>query len=378
MIGVISVDTDQPVRILHVVQSLDTGGLENGVINLANNINQDRFHVDIACLRYIGKLRDRLRAGVEVYFDSGTGSIRGATCAIRELVRQHCYDIVHTHGWATLLPGFVGTRFLPAVSVINGEHGTFFVDSWRRRISQRALFRWVDANVTVSAALRREMHTMFGVDPASVTPIINGVDIDTFYSTPERRAAARDLLEIQSESIVFGTVGRLVPVKDYGTLIRAFKELADAVPSAVLVLVGDGPELGALQQIAGGLLREQRILFAGNRDDVPALMPAFDVFCLTSLREGLSNTLLEAHASGVPTLATDTGGNGEVVEHDTTGFLFEVGDSHALAKHMRRLAENADLRREFGAAARDRAVSRFSIASMVHSYEQEYMRVAKR
>jgi sugar transferase (PEP-CTERM/EpsH1 system associated) len=366
------------IRILHVVQSLGTGGLENGVINLANGIDRHRYELDVLCLRFIGELRTRLTNHSEVFFDSRTStSIARSIVAVRHYCRTRKYSIVHTHGWATLLPGFLGARAAGGACTINGEHGTFFADTARRRIAQRLLFRLVDANCTVSRSLRDEMQQIFSHSRATVSTIVNGVDTDRFKPNAVTRAETRRALGMDANEILFGTVGRLVPVKDYRTLINAFRTLSTECPNARLILVGDGPDLADLRTLAGDLVDSRKVIFVGNRDDVPSLMNAMDVFCLTSLREGLSNTLLEAHACGLPVLATRTGGNGEVVASGKTGYLCDVGDVTELAMLMKNLATQRPLRDQFGAAARERAVNEFSIARMVDAYEELYERVLR-
>jgi sugar transferase (PEP-CTERM/EpsH1 system associated) len=360
------------------VQSLGTGGLENGVINLANGIDRHRYKLDVLCLRFIGELRARLTNDSEVFFDSRTStSIARSIMSVRHYCRTRKYSIVHTHGWATLLPGFLGARAAGGACTINGEHGTFFADTARRRIAQRLLFRLVDANCTVSRSLRDEMQQIFGDSRAAVSTIVNGVDTDRFKPNAVTRAETRRALGMDANAILFGTVGRLVPVKDYRTLINAFRTLSAIYPNARLILVGDGPDLAQLRTLAGDLGDSRKVIFVGNRDDVPSLMNAMDVFCLTSLREGLSNTLLEAHACGLPVLATRTGGNGEVVASGKTGYLCDVGDVTELAMLMKNLATQRPLRDQFGAAARERAVSEFSIARMVDAYEELYERVLR-
>src|SRR5690606_27572340 len=164
-------------KVLHVVQSLGTGGLENGVVNLANGIDEARFDLNILCLRYEGELASRLQRRSRVLFDERTaGSIGQSILAVRRLCKERQYDIVHTHGWATLLPGFLGAHLAGIARIINGEHGTSFVDTARRRIAQKILLRLVDGNCSVSGSLRDEMCSIFQVSAAAVTVILNGVD----------------------------------------------------------------------------------------------------------------------------------------------------------------------------------------------------------
>jgi glycosyltransferase involved in cell wall biosynthesis len=174
---------------------------------------------------------------------------------------------------------------------------------------------------------------------------------------------------------VLGYVTSVRRLEGVETVLHALGEFAREGHRVVFVLVGDGPELAALRTVAGDLCKDKKVAFLGNRDDVPSLMNAMDVYCLTSLREGLSNTLLEAHACGLPVIATDTGGNGEVVVTGRTGFLFKVGDDAALTILMRNLAEHQPLRNSLSVAARERAAKKFSIARMVREYEKLYENV---
>jgi glycosyltransferase involved in cell wall biosynthesis len=171
-------------------------------------------------------------------------------------------------------------------------------------------------------------------------------------------------------------VGRTVPVKDYNTLLHAFSTIVKDNRNIRLMIVGDGPEDSSLKELAKSLSIADYVIFTGNRDDVPALLSAMDVFCLSSIREGLSNTLLEAHAAGLPSVVTETGGNAEIVKAGITGYLVPVGDVDAMGSAMRCLATDDAKRQELGAAARRRAAARFSLDAMVGNYEELYERVA--
>jgi len=365
------------IRVLHILQSLDTGGLENGVVNLANKIDSRRFDLDILCLRYVGRLRDRLRSDIKVEFDSATASsVTKAAQVVASIVKNGAYDIVHTHGWATLLPGFIGGKVLASAKVINGEHGTFFVDSLRRRVIQKLLFRAVTMNCTVSESLKHEMQSLFSVPETRIQVIINGVDTNRFTQNRRDRSNVRSEFGLDHHLLLFGAVGRTVAVKDYNTLLHAFSIIVKDNHSIRLMIVGDGPEDSSLKKLAKSLSIADYVIFTGNRDDVPALLSAMDVFCLSSIREGLSNTLLEAHAAGLPSVATETGGNAEIVKAGITGYLVPVGDVDAMGSAMRCLATDNAKRQELGAAARRRAATRFSLDAMVGNYEKLYERVA--
>jgi glycosyltransferase involved in cell wall biosynthesis len=219
------------------------------------------------------------------------------------------------------------------------------------------------------------MQVLFSVPESQVETIVNGVDVDRFKPDQVARRTVRTELGLESDNPVFGTVGRLVPVKDYATLLKAFGVASREHAGAKLLIVGDGPEAQSLKALADSLSIGNSVIFAGNHDDVPALLAAMDVFCLTSIREGMSNTLLEAHACGLPVLATDTGGNPEIVDAGTTGYLVPVGDVDTLASRMRCLEWDSAKRRLMGEAARQRSITKFSLSTMVENYERLYERV---
>jgi glycosyltransferase involved in cell wall biosynthesis len=163
-------------------------------------------------------------------------------------------------------------------------------------------------------------------------------------------------------------------VKDHGTLIEAFARLRTIRPEAHLTLVGDGPERGAIVEHAARLDLSRAVTFAGERADVAPLLAAFDVFALASRSEGVSLTLLEAAAAGLPVVATRVGGNEEVVVDGKTGFLVPAGDPAAFADALARVAERPD-RATLGAAGRARVERRFSVERMARAYGDLYAEV---
>ena len=169
-------------------------------------------------------------------------------------------------------------------------------------------------------------------------------------------------------------------MKDHATLLRAFAALSAEAPAlaaqARLVIVGDGPSLVALRTLAATLSIEAVTWFAGNQADVPELLRAFDVFVLPSLNEGISNTILEAMATGLPVVATAVGGNVELVD-DATGMLFTAGDDTALARALGRYLADTELRAAHGRNARAVAVERFSLPAMVAGYQGVYDALAR-
>jgi glycosyltransferase involved in cell wall biosynthesis len=202
-----------------------------------------------------------------------------------------------------------------------------------------------------------------------VTQVYNGIDTETY--APGSAMALRKALDLPAGAPVVGTVGRLDPIKDHRTLLEAFDAVRRRRPRARLLVVGDGAERRLLESAAG-----EGVRFLGTRPDVPELLRVMDVFVLPSINEGISNTLLEAMASGLPVIATRAGGNPELVDHQRTGLLTPVGDARALAEAIGRYLSDGELRAAHGREARKEAVQRFGGEGMVKAYERVYRRVA--
>jgi len=203
-----------------------------------------------------------------------------------------------------------------------------------------------------------------------VTQIYNGVDTELFRPDGGREALRREL-GLSESSLLIGIVARLDPIKDHPTLLRAFAEIANKHPDAHLAVVGDGTARPSLER--PGL---QRVHFLGGRADIPDLLRGLDLFVLTSLNEGISNTILEAMSSGLPVVASRVGGNPELVRDGIDGTLFPAGDAAALAACLDNYLVNGEMRREHGRHARSGVVERFSVAQMVSQYEAVWRRVA--
>jgi sugar transferase (PEP-CTERM/EpsH1 system associated) len=290
------------------------------------------------------------------------------------LLRSLRPDIVHSRNWSCV-DAIIGARLAGVPIVIHSEHGREASDpegrNGIRRFGRRLLAPMVNQFVTVSHDLARWLVEDIGLPRRKVLSIRNGVDTVRF--SPGGRQDARAVLGIGPESLVFGTVGRLDPVKDQVGLLEAFGRLANE-PRAVLVIAGDGPCRPALEAKVAALGLRGRVRLLGEREDVPAVLAAIDVFVLSSVGEGMSNAILEAMATGLPVVATRVGGNPELVVDGTTGFLVEPRSPEALALPLYRYLVDPGLLARHGRAARDLAEAEFSLERMVGAYEHLYGR----
>lgn len=378
--------TEASPLILHVIHRLATGGLENGVVNLIDGLRDAGFRHAVACIEDVSDFRHRLDRD-DVAFVALHRSRVGIWRVRRQiyaLCRRLRPAIVHTRNRSGL-DALAPARLAGVGRCVHGEHGWDVDDlqgeQWRPALLRRLHSPLVDRYVTVSKDLERYLVRRVGIAPSRITAICNGVDVGRFAPAqrpvhllpPGLRAAA---------PFVIGSVGRIQAVKDHATLVRAFATLVAGNPALRerlrLAIVGDGPLLAELRGLAQSLGVADLAWLPGALDNVPEVLRLFDVFVQPSLNEGISNTILEAMASGLPIVATRVGGNVEIVEDGRWGRLFASGDAAALAKRLDEYVDDPPLRSTHAAAARRAAVERFGLDSMVAQYRALYASLLSR
>jgi sugar transferase (PEP-CTERM/EpsH1 system associated) len=367
------------VRILHVINTLRVGGLENGVVNLINHSDPDRFRHEICCLTVSGPLADRIRdPAVTVHeLRKGPGQDWSVYGRLRAVLRRIRPDIVHTRNWSTL-DLVAAARWAGVPAVVHGEHGWNADDvrGTRRKgvLLRRLLAPFTDRWVAVSEDIHRWLVTAIGLPERKIITIRNGVDTKRFRpgsGAPPLAGAGG------ARPVVIGTVGRLDPIKAQRDLMAAASALLRGGRTVRLVIVGDGPMRAALEADRDRLGLAADLEMEGEIARPEDAYARFDVFALPSLNEGISNTILEAMASGLPVVATGVGGNPELVQHGATGTLVPPSDVDALAAALGRYVDDEGLRRRHGAAARRRAEEEFSIERMTRRYEAMYVELRR-
>jgi glycosyltransferase involved in cell wall biosynthesis len=216
-----------------------------------------------------------------------------------------------------------------------------------------------------------------GFPLSKINVIHNGVDTRRFQRSESARQQYRTALGISSGDFCIGCVGRLSRIKDYPTILRAVEVLSQSCPSWRLFIVGAGAELPVLQEfVSSRPVLAGRVRFMGASDRVSEFLSAMDTYVLPSICEGISNSLLEAMAAGLPVVVTDTGGNPEVVADGDSGLLFPVGDCRALARHLALLYRNSEMCDRLGRTASRWVNDSFSLDGMVRKYEEMYTGLA--
>jgi sugar transferase (PEP-CTERM/EpsH1 system associated) len=288
--------------------------------------------------------------------------------------------IVHSRNFGAL-EAVPAARLAGVPVVIHSEHGyeveTISGLPLRRRLLCRVFYAMTDSVFTVTKDLR-SYHAAQSWLPESLFRVVyNGVNTLRFAPHPGVRDKVRSALGISQSSFVIGCVSRLVPIKDHGTLLRAAEKLIGQGKDVQVLLAGAGPEREKLEAYASASPSLQgKVIFVGSSDRVPELLNAMDVFVLASLCEGMSNTILEAMATGLPIVGSNAGGNAELTEDGKTGFLFTPHDVETLTRRLQQLIEDVELRQEFGFAARERALKIFDISRMIDTYRNLYFELA--
>jgi sugar transferase (PEP-CTERM/EpsH1 system associated) len=370
---------ERRLHVVHVIDSLQVGGTENGLVNLVGCLAGDFRHTVVA-MTAGGPLAARLPAETAlVVLGKRPGLDLRALGRLVGHFRRLRPDIVHSRNWGAL-DAVPAARIARSPIVVHGEHGREVTDpeglNRRRNRIRRWLAPMIDRYVTVSLDLGRWLTQTVGIERGKVMTIHNGVDLRRFGDAD--REAGRAALGVDRDTVVLGTVGRLDPVKDQARLLEAYARIPAEAGRHCLVLVGDGPCRRDLEARAAQPDLRGRVHLLGERRDVPCLLAGFDVFALPSIAEGISNTVLEAMASGLPLVATRTGGNPELVEDGVTGRLVPVGDTAALTEALTGYVREGHLRAMHGKAGRQRAVDHFSLERMAERYRDLYANLARR
>ena len=378
---------DSRPLVAHVVFRFDVGGLENGVVNLINRLPAERYRHAVIALTEVTEFRQRIQRDDVRFVELKKPPGQGLWVAGRMLrvLRELQPSIVHTRNLAALEMSLPAA--LARVPVrIHGEHGWDTSDpegrSRKHQFERRLYKPFVHRYVALSHQLQRYLVDRVGVGSERVEQIYNGVDTQRFHPTGSARAVISGSPFVSPELWLVGTVGRLQAVKDQVTLAKAFVRALELAPAARshmrLVIAGDGPLRANVEQVLRGAGAQDLAWLAGERNDIPEVMRGLDAFVLPSVAEGISNTILEAMATALPVVATNVGGNGELLDDGTTGRLVPAQDPEAMARALLDDFEGRSAAAQRGAAARRSVERKFSLDQMVAAYGDLYERLLER
>lgn len=378
---------DKRPHVLHVMYRFDTGGLENGVVNLINHMASDAYRHTVVALTEVTDFRTRIhRRDVEfISLRKPPGHGAWQYLKLFKLFRQLRPNIVHSRNLAAL--EVQAPAWAAGVPVrLHGEHGRDVGDLDGSNVTYQRVRRFYRPFVHHYLALSRDLADYLvdkvHVPVSRITQAYNGVDTEHFCPANNGPQRIEGCPFDPLQHWLVGTVGRMQTVKDQTLLARAFVQalaLSPGLRSRMrLVMIGDGPLRAQAQAILNTAGVAHLAWLPGERSDIPDIMRGLQAFVLPSLAEGISNTILEAMASGLPVIATAVGGNADLVLRGTTGEIVPAADPEAMARCLVGFASDPERARLMGLAGRQRAIEAFSMQSMVDTYQTVYDRQLQR
>jgi L-malate glycosyltransferase len=379
----IRLHSERPVPVLLLAQHLGQGGSERQLAEIAKALNPARFTVHVGCFRPDGFRNAELSCQgipilhLPIYSFQSVAAMRGVWRLGRYL-RRHRIRLVHSFDTPMNCFAAPAARAFGTPVVLSSQRASRLLSRrWEQRVL-RFTDRLVDAVVVNCEAMRRHMMEDEGVQAEHLRICYNGLDTRIFQPLPKQRPPV-----LAGASLVIGVVCALRPEKGLPTLLEAFAKVVSGAPSAQrsglrLLIVGSGPMLETLQEMSGKLGFKDKCHFEPSTADVALWLRAIDIFVLPSLSEALSNALMEAMACGCAVVASQVGGNPELVSDGTTGLLFEAGNAAELADRLEQLIFEEDLRIRFGIAASSSMRERFSLDTSVRRMEEIYRELLAR
>jgi glycosyltransferase involved in cell wall biosynthesis len=380
---------EPPVRVVSIVTKLSVGGAQETVLRCCALLDHERFETLLVAgpeTSPEGDLHERAqRMGVPVRTVSALrrpiNPLFDAIAIVQLMRLLHAVkpSIVHTHSSKAGLLGRMAARLARAPVVVHTIHGWSFHDymssSARHRyiMAERIAARFSDALIVVTERDRQEGLARRIGHPSKYHLIRSGIETGNYRRGLGARQQARELLGVSTAPEVVGTVTRLSTQKDPATLLRAFAIVARARRSCSFVVIGDGPLRSEVDSMLNELQLTKRVVMAGSRSDVAALLPAFDVFVSSSLWEGLPRVVTEAVAAGIPVVTTNAGGVGELVVHEVSGLMVPPKDPEALADAVLRVLDNPVLGQRLASEASDR-IEEYGTEAMIGALDRLYSR----
>ena len=372
------------VNVLFVIPQVERGGSESLVLNIIEGLNTELFKPHLAYFDFFGNsqfLNEFVDAGAPIYhvprekrFDLST------MMRLSSIIQENQIHLVNAHHYVSFFFSYFGCRIRNKTKLVLTAHSKWEIEdaSWKSKLIGRAFLRSIDKVVGVTAEVTKCAINTFHLDPSRTCTILNGIDITRFLSV-QRRGTVRQELFANDDTRIIGVVANFRKVKNHTFLIRAFARLVRLYSNVKLVLVGQAfqgdleSSIEEVRSLVASMELENKVIFLGYRTDVADLMSGFDIFCLTSWKEGLPISVIEAMAAGLPVVGTNVDGIREVVISDRTGLLVDPGDVDALVAALESLIKDDDRRLRMGGESRQWAINNFSLQRCIREYEKLFL-----
>ncbi|HFE63223.1 MAG TPA: glycosyltransferase [Caldithrix sp.] len=360
------------IRILHLLNELTLAGKELQTLRLVKNINPAKYDCKIALMNCTFPLE---KLGAEqlpiLLLNKKPGNDWRIPFKINRICRNNRIDIVHTHSWGTLIEGVMGAKMAGVPVLVHSEYGTF-PSEWKYRLVEKTFWSLTNRLVVVSGDLKKRIWQSIQFPPDRLRIIYNSVDETKFFPSHSLRVQFRRVFGFSQKDFIVGTIGRFHEVKNHEMLLRAAAKLIHNGHDLQVVLVSKGQREQVLRDLSASLGIANRLHFLGFQLDINLIMNGLDVFALTSFSEGCSTVLLEAMFCEKAIVATNVGGNPELIADRYTGLLVGSNDHEQLAQKILFLKKNQDVRSDLGRNARRIAFEKFRLNKMVKAYEELY------
>jgi len=362
------------IKILYLIDRIKAAGAQKHLIELIKGLDKTKFQPQLCLLEKSSALAN---LGIPVYclnvkriYD--ISGINGLSQLVR-LIRKEKFDIVHSYLFSENILGTIAAKMAGVKATITSRRDTGMLvqGGWEHILAYRFTNRWVDKIVCVSDAVKKVALTKEKVSSEKLVVIYNGVDVDKF-KVQSSKFKVKASLGIKEDEFVVGMIANFSWVKGHKEFIEAAQIVLREVPNTKFLLIGEGPLKESWQLSAISCQNRDKLLFLGSRQDISELISIMDISVNASYSEGMSNTILESMASGIPVVATAVDGNLETVADNQTGFLVPSKDSQALAQAIIKILRDEALKKRLGENARQRAMGEFSFSGMVEAFEKLY------
>jgi glycosyltransferase involved in cell wall biosynthesis len=368
-------------RVVLFTDSFSRGGTEQQFVRFVRGINRNQYDILVACLQRSGPLLSEVESlGVSVVefpIDS-LYNFRAAKlfAQLVRFLRRERIQIVHTFDFYTSIFAVPAARLAGVPVVLASRRELLNLRTpWQQR-AIRVACSMATGVVVNSRAVGQDMAGVESGGRSKIDILPNCIDLDKFEHNSSIQEIRREL-GLSPTSILIGALGNLRPEKNLETFLMAARSIADAIPSAEFLVIGDGPEGNELKSLANDLHLSESVHFLGERPDVPDLLAALDILVMSSYSESFPNAILEAMAAGKPVVATNVGGIPEVVEEGQTGFLVPARDPEAMSDRILLLCRDSVLRLQMGRVARARVESNFTVQAVTAKLEGIYVRALR-
>ncbi len=366
-----------PLNILHIIPNLTVGGVENQLAVVLKKYDKRIFFPSVCCLSDRGEIGREIESnGFKIVYLNKLRHQFDWTIIrdIYKLIKEWNIKIVRTHQYHANLYGRLAALVAKVPCLVASIHNVYTIDKKiHRRLINKCLAAFTDKVVAVSNAVKKDILEYDRIPEDKVTVIYNGIEVERFFK--KRVTNIRDELKISADTPVIGTVGRLTIQKGHKYLIEAIAKLKKDFPRITLLIVGDGPLKQQLKNYAEKLKISKNVIFLGMRRDIPEILSTIDIFVLSSLWEGLCNSLIEAMAAGKPVIASDIPAVTEIINSDKMGILIPPQNSEAIKKAISVLLNNKPLAQNFCKFAQERILSTFTIDKTVSHYSDLFIKI---